>query len=188
MPRQFFTRISRQFREKKDHPWYMKPFEFILTHPVYFSTSRRGIGGGLWIGLVVGLLPIPAHTFFAILGAVLLRVNVPLAVIATWITNPLTFMAIYYFEYKLGAMMLNLSPEPLPADISFDWVLAEIEARWKPLAYGAITTALAIASTAYLLISAVWHLLTMRRYRSRHTRSVGSIKGGKGSPPNQSDR
>lgn len=187
MPRQFFTRISREFRQKKDHPWYLKPFEFILTHPAYFSASRRGIGGGLWIGLIIGLLPLPAHTFLAIVGAILLRVNVPVAVLATWVTNPFTFVPIYYFEYKLGALMLGLPTEALPAEINFDWVLAEIGLRWKPLAYGALTTALSIASTVYLLTSVTWHLVTMRRYRSRHMRTVGSIKGGQGPRPNKSD-
>jgi uncharacterized protein (DUF2062 family) len=187
MPRQFFTRISRQFREKKDHPWYLKPFEYLLAHPVYVSTSRRGIGGAVWVGLFIGFLPIPAHTFLSIVGALLLRVNVPIAAVTTWITNPLTFIPIMYFNYKVGAMLLNIPPETIPDDISMDWVMTEVELRWKPLIYGSLVIAISLASTAYLAISAIWHLLTMRRYRRRHARSIGSIKGGKQVKPKRSD-
>ena len=187
MPRQYFTRISRQFREKKDHPWYLKPFEYLLTHPVYFSTSRRGIGGAVWVGFFIGFLPIPAHTFLAILGALLLRVNVPVAAIATWISNPVTLFPIMYFNYKVGALLLDIPPETVPADISMEWVMTELETHWKPLVYGSLVIAISVASTAYLAISAIWHLVTMRRYRSRHTRSIGSIKGGKKATPKSSD-
>lgn len=187
MPRQFFTRISRQFREKPEHPWYLKPFEYLLTHPIYFSTSRRGIGGGLWIGLFIGLLPLPAHTFIAILGALLLRVNVPVAAVTTWITNPVTVVPIFYFNYKLGALLLNIPVEVIPDDISLDWVMEEIEQRWKPLVYGSLVMAVSVASVVYLMTSVAWHLLTMRRYRSRHSRSVGNIKGGNSAKLKKSD-
>jgi uncharacterized protein len=187
MPRQFFTRISKEFRQKQDHPWYMKPFEFVLTHPVYFSTSRRGIGGGLWVGLFIGLIPVPAHTLLAAIGALLLRVNVPVAIAATWVTNPFTFVPIYYFGYQIGAALLNVPPEVMPDTFSFDWVLEEIDQHWKPLMLGTGIMALSVASTVYLIISVVWHVTTLRRYRSRHQRSVGSIKGGKGPQQKQSD-
>lgn len=165
----------------------MKPFEFILAHPVYFSTSRRGIGGGLWIGLFIGLIPVPAHTLLSVIGAVLLRVNVPVAVLATWITNPFTFVPIYYFGYQVGAALLNVPPDVIPGSFSFDWVLAEVDKHWKPLLLGTGIVALSVASTVYFLISVVWHIMTVRRYRSRHQRTVGSIKGGKRPALKQSD-
>ena len=33
MPRRFFKHVSLRYREKKEHPWYLKPFEYILAHP-----------------------------------------------------------------------------------------------------------------------------------------------------------
>jgi len=179
MPRRFFTRISDQFRRKKKHPWYLKPFDFILAHPVYFSSSRRGVGGGLWLGLFVGLLPIPGQTLVAVLGAVLLRVNVPVAAIAIWISNPVTFVPIFYLAYRIGALILNIPIEAMPAEPSWAWLSEEIALRWKPLMVGSLIMAVSVASTAYLIFSVVWHVLTVSRYRKRHQRNVGSIKGGK---------
>ncbi|MEE8307405.1 MAG: DUF2062 domain-containing protein [Gammaproteobacteria bacterium] len=96
MPRRFFTNVSTRFKKKREHPWYLKPFDYVLAHPVYFSTTRRAVGGALWIGLFVGLLPIPGQTLVAVLAALWMRVNMPVAVITIWVSNPVTFVPIFY--------------------------------------------------------------------------------------------
>ena len=179
MPRKFFTQVSRRFRMKKEQPWYLRPFNYVLTHPVYFSATRRGVGGGLWVGLLVGLLPIPGQTIVAVLGALLLRVNLPVAAITVWISNPVTFVPIFYLAYKIGAALLNLPIEAVPAQLSWAWLTEGIALRLKPLFLGSLIMAISVASTAYLLFSAIWHVSTLYRYRRRHQRNVGSIKGGK---------
>jgi uncharacterized protein (DUF2062 family) len=178
MPRRFFSRISKQYRRNKVQPWYLRPFRYVLEHPVYFSPSRRSVGGGLWLGIFFGLLPIPGQTAAAILGAFLLRVNVPVAAITVWISNPLTFVPIFYLAYRLGAALMNIPPEPLPDEFSIAWLGDELALRWKPLVYGSFIMALSAASSVYLLVSAVWHVSTIYRYRRRHQRTVGSIRGG----------
>ncbi|MGI9290820.1 MAG: DUF2062 domain-containing protein, partial [Gammaproteobacteria bacterium] len=150
-----------------------------LEHPVYFSTTRRSVGGGLWLGLFVGLLPIPGQTILAVLAALWLRVNIPVAAIVLWISNPLTFVPIFYLAYRMGALMLNIPTESVPAEFTMDWVSQELASRWKPLAVGSFVMALSVSSTAYFLVSVVWHISTILRYRKRHTRSVGSIRGGR---------
>lgn len=179
MPRKFFTQVSRRFRMKKDHPWYLRPFEYVLAHPVYFSATRRGVGGGLWLGLVIGLLPIPGQTVIAVLGALLFRVNLPVAAITVWISNPVTFVPIFYLAYKIGAALLGLPIEVAPAELSWAWLSQEIAVNWKPLYFGSLVMAISVSSTVYLLFSFVWHVSTVYRYRRRHQRTVGSIKGGK---------
>jgi len=164
---------------KKDHPWYLRPFDYVLAHPVYFSATRRGVGGGLWLGLFVGLLPIPGQTIIAVLAAILLRVNVPVAAISIWISNPITFVPIFYLAYKIGAALLDIPIEAVPAEATWDWVTDEIALRWKPLFVGSLFLAVSVASTAYLIFSIVWHISTVHRYRRRHSRDIGSIKGGK---------
>ncbi|MEJ2138911.1 MAG: DUF2062 domain-containing protein [Gammaproteobacteria bacterium] len=178
MPRKFFTRFSHQYRMKKDHPWFLRPFDYVLSHPVYFSASRRGVGGGLWVGLFVGLLPIPGQTVLAVLGALALRVNLPVAAITIWVSNPITFVPIFYLAYKIGATLLGMPIDTIPAEPTMEWLTEEIAVRWKPLMYGSLIMAVSVASTVYLLFSVVWHVLTVQRYRRRHQHSIGSIKGG----------
>ena len=179
MPRKFFTRVSARYRKKKVHPWYLRPFEYILAHPAYFSATRRSVGGGLWVGIFIGLLPIPGQTVVAVIGSILLRVNVPIAAVTVWISNPITFVPIFYLSYRIGAILLDIPTETFPDELSWAWLSEELVARWKPLALGSFIMALSVSSTVYLLVSVSWHVSTVRRYRSRHNRSVGSIRGGK---------
>ena len=178
MPRRFFKRFSVRFPEK-EHPWYLKPFDYIIAHPVYWSTSRRAVCGGLWIGLFVGLLPIPGQTIVSVLLALLLRVNVPLAALVIWISNPLTFVPIFYLAYKIGAIVLNVPTEPFPDEIYLGWLAQQTATVIKPLFVGSLLMGLSISSMVYLVVSAVWHIATIRRYRKRHARTVGSIRGGR---------
>lgn len=165
MPRRFFSRLSRRFDPNKQRAWYLKPFSFLLTHPVYFSAGRRAVSGGMAVGVFIGLLPILGQTAVAIFAALMLRVNLPLAAVAVWISNPVTFIPIFYFAYRIGAAILNIPPVGLPTeDTWWDWVLLHL----RPLSYGSLLIATSAASVTYLTVSTLWHVLTVQRYRQRH--------------------
>ncbi len=183
MPRRFFKHVSLRYREKEVHPWYLKPFDYLLTHPIYFSAARRPVCGGLWIGLFVGMLPIPGQTIVAVLAALLFRVNIPVAAVTLWISNPLTFVPIFYLAYRIGTLVLNVPVQPLPAEFDLTWFIAQTDTIWTPMLTGSLIMGLSLASIVYLLVSAIWHILTIKRYRKRHSRTVGSITGG----PDHSD-
>jgi uncharacterized protein (DUF2062 family) len=167
MPRRFFTQLSRRYDHKKENQWYLRPFNYILAHPMYFATTRRGVSSGLWLGLFIGLLPIPGQTMIAVLGAIALRLNVPVAAIAVWISNPLTFVPIFYLSYKLGATLLNIPAEAFPDEFTWEWLSSKLAVRWEPLFYGSFIIASSVASTAYVIVNLVWQIMTMKRYRLR---------------------
>jgi len=134
---------------------------------MYFAATRRGVSSGLWLGLFIGLLPIPGQTMISVLGAMALRVNVPIAAIAVWISNPLTFVPIFYLSYKLGATVLNIPVEPFPDKLTWEWLSSELSMLSKPLFYGSFIIASSVASTAYIIVNLVWQIMTMKRYRLR---------------------
>lgn len=167
MPRQFFRRISVGYLRKRDYPWYLKPFRALLRHPTFFSVSRRSVAGALWVGLFIALLPLPGQTIVAPLLALLLRVNLPISVVAVWLTNPLTMVPIFWSEYRLGALILDRPVEAISLDISWDWFSSGVAASWQPLLLGAVVSATVVASTAYVLVSVIWRWLVAARYRRR---------------------
>ena len=170
MPRRFFRRISAGFPRDREYPWYLRPFDVLLRHPTFFSVSRRSIVGAIWIGLFLGLLPLPAQTIVAALAALIFRVNLPVTVAAVWVTNPLTWVPIYFFEYQLGALILELPPQPFSIDLSWQWLLEDLGRHWRPLLLGSIVTATVVASTAYVIVSVVWRVtVNVRRNRRRRT-------------------
>ena len=63
---------------------------------------------GVAIGVFSGCFPF--FGFQTLLGLFLARIlkgNLFLAAIATWISNPLTYVPLYYFNYKVGSILLK---------------------------------------------------------------------------------
>ncbi len=175
MPRKFFRRLSAPYRgNQHDTAWYLRPFKALLAHPVYFSINRRSITGALALGLVIGVLPFVGHTPAAALAALLLRVNLPVAVLSAWIGNPLTYGPIFYGEYLLGAFLLDLPPTELSVDLPLGELIAKLTEAWRPLWVGAIISALLLSGTGYLLSNAAWRLTTRWRLNRRAARRSGT--------------
>lgn len=170
MPRRFFRRISQEFPREKEYPWYLRPFQVLLRHPTFFAVSRRSVAGAAWLGLFVALLPIPAQTVLAPLAAILFRVNLPVAFAAVLITNPITWVPIYFFEYRLGLLILDLPPQAFDIELSWRWVVDDLPRYWRPLFLGSLVTATVVASTAYVFVSVAWRLAVNARYRRRQRR------------------
>jgi len=171
MPRKFFRRLSAPYRGNQENAaWYLRPFQVVLAHPVYFSINRRSITGGLALGVFVGFLPFLGHTPVVVLAALLMRVNLPVAVLATWIANPLTYGPILYGEYLLGHYLLGKPTSDLSLDLPWQQLVAGLAGAWKPLWLGALVAGLMAAGTAYLLSNAAWRLMTRLRLRRRGVR------------------
>jgi uncharacterized protein (DUF2062 family) len=141
---------------------------------VYFSINRRSIVGGLALGLCIGVLPFPGHTPVVVLAAVLLRVNLPVAVLSIWIANPLTYGPIFYGEYLLGAFLLHQAPSVVTLDLPWVELATALAATWRPLWVGAIVAGLLLAGMAYLIGNAAWRITTLLRLRRRGERRLGS--------------
>jgi hypothetical protein len=145
----------------------------LLAHPVYFSINRRSVTGGLVLGLFIGVLPFLGHTPVVVVAALLLRVNLPIAIASTWIANPLTYGPIFYAEYLLGNFLMKLPPAALSMDLPWKDLIAALARTWRPLWLGAVVTGLLLAGTAYLLSNALWRLTTQKRLKRREERRLG---------------
>ena len=65
---------------------------------------------GLAIGVFSGCFPFFGfQTLIGIFFAKLVKGNIVLAAIGTWISNPFTYVPLYYFNYKVGSIFLNNS-------------------------------------------------------------------------------
>jgi len=169
MPRRFFRRVSRSYL-RKERPWYLKPFGPVLKHPTFFSVSRRSVAGAIWIGLFIALLPVPGQTVLGFLLALMLRINVPIATVTTWVTNPITMGPVFYATYTLGRLILDMPPQSFEIELSWDWVATNFIVIGKPLLLGSFIAATLIASTGYVAVSVAWRLMVAARYRRRRAR------------------
>jgi uncharacterized protein (DUF2062 family) len=61
------------------------------------------------LGVFAGMMPvIPFQTALAVFLAILFRASKITAALGTWISNPLNWYFLYYFNYKLGTLLLGI--------------------------------------------------------------------------------
>jgi hypothetical protein len=166
MPRRYLRRISRQYR-RNQHAWYLRPFRALLRHPMYFAVNRRSVTGALAIGTFVSMLPVPGHTPIAVLVALLAGVNLGVAALAAWINSPVTYVPVFYGEYRLGAWLLGVPPQPWPEAVTAEWLRGQLAVLWKPLFLGGAIVAPLAAAVVYLGVNALWRWSSHRRLQRR---------------------
>ena len=85
-----------------------------ITYKKILSLFRHQNGSpffnakGLAIGVFSGCFPFFGfQTLIGVFFAKLAKGNIFLAAIGTWISNPFTYIPLYYFNYKIGSIFLN---------------------------------------------------------------------------------
>src|SRR5216683_5965792 len=93
MPRKFFRKYLPS-RESVRQNRFVARFGSLLRHPNLWHLNRRSVSGGVAAGMFAGLVPgsNPVQFAVAALLAVAFRVNLPVAVVVTLYTNPLTIV------------------------------------------------------------------------------------------------
>ena len=70
------------------------------------SPSQRAVGLG--VGIFSGCFPFfGLQTLMGVFLAKIFKGNSILAAFGTWISNPFTYIPLYFFNYKLGSLILN---------------------------------------------------------------------------------
>jgi len=85
-----------------------------ITYKKILSFFRKQNGSpffnakGLAIGVFSGCFPFFGfQTLIGVFFAKLARGNIYLAALGTWISNPFTYIPLYYFNYRVGSFFLN---------------------------------------------------------------------------------
>ena len=166
MPRRFLKRIMPDHRSMREHP-HLQRFGQRLAEPKLWHLNRRSIAFGLAVGLFVGFMPILGQMFVAAALAILVRVNLPIAVMAVWITNPITIAPIYFCSYQVGAYILEIPVSDQAFTMSWDWFATEFIAIWQPLLLGCFLLGTIAAILAILLVRLCWRIMVLRSWAKR---------------------
>ena len=164
--RSFFKRFLPEPHRIRDHK-QLRYFGDFLHDPNLWSLKRRSAAGGISIGLFCAFIPLPVHMIVAAAVAILFRVNLPLAVVLTWITNPLTFAPVFYFAYHLGSWLLRVPVQNIAFEFSVHWLQEIFVHIWQPLLLGCLILAMVSSLTGYFVTSLLWRILLLRKWASR---------------------
>lgn len=171
MPRKILKRFMPDHKTMQQHP-HLQRFGQRLTDPKLWHLNRRAVAGGAALGLFVAFMPVLGQMFIAAALAIFFRVNLPLAAMGVWVTNPLTIAPIYFFTYKLGAWVLDVPVEQYAFTMTWEWFTHEFLAIWQPLLLGGFICGVIAALFAILFVRLLWRLMVIRSWLKRKKKSI----------------
>ena len=78
-----------------------------IFHHIIWGLDKKSLAGGLSLGMFIAFTPtIPFQMILCAMGAIVLRVNMPIGLAACWITNPVTALPVFLTARHLGQFML----------------------------------------------------------------------------------
>ncbi|MCC0176520.1 DUF2062 domain-containing protein [Waterburya agarophytonicola K14] len=95
-------------------PWLKRRFRLTYLKLLRLRDRPEKVAKGLAIGVFAGCFPfLGLQSLIGICLATLLRGSKVAAIAATWISNPLTYVPIFIFNYKIGKLLLGTKDTPL---------------------------------------------------------------------------
>ncbi len=165
MPRRFFRKFAFKRHELSER-WFMTPFRHLLHDHRLWGIRRKTVVPAFSLGLFIACLPFPGHFVSAALAALALRINIPVASVATFVVNPLTVGPIFYFEYQLGALLLAIESGPPEFELSIDWVTHTFISIWQPMLLGSVLVGAVIALLSFVALDGLWRN-SLANYKAR---------------------
>jgi len=151
-----------------------------LMDPNVWHLNRRSVAGGIWIGLFFASLPLPIQMPLAAATAILTRVNLPLAVVSTWVSNPLTFYPIYYFNFSVGCLITGIDGTWSAGDFSVNAIFGEAFRLAWPLMLGSFVVGTIVATSGYWGVRLLWRLYVIQRWLAKKAIATAQNKRPKG--------
>ena len=181
MARKFFRKFMPS-REKVHSERALRWLKPIMNRPYLWHLNRNGVASSVGWGMFWALIPIPGQSIPAVLCTIWSRGNVPLALAATWISNPLTLIPHWWSAYVIGKFILRSDGVE---DIEWTTAYWEVKTQslssfwafistnfWNfylPLMIGSIVEGLIVGGLGYLLVMSLWRRHSANRWTaSRH--------------------
>jgi len=141
-----------------------RPFRYLYLRFIRLRGTAEDVARGMALGVFIGLTPtmgiqMPLAFFFAML----LKENKIAAVIGVWISNPMTAIPIYTYNFKVGKYLLGTPDIKMPNFSSLNEILALGHDLILPLAIGSLIAGLFSATIAYFITLKAYAVVQMER-------------------------
>ena len=164
--RNFFKR----FIPHKDHIQKQSGMHLLsdyLHNPNIWHLHRRSSAGGAAVGIFCAFIPLPVQTVGSAALAILFKVNLPIAVVFSFFSNPLTIPPIFFFAYKFGSKLLGQQHQQIEFTLSTEWISNTLVHIWEPLLLGCFILGSISALITYLLIRLIWRINAVNKWANR---------------------
>ena len=140
----------------------------LFTDPNLWHLNRRSLSGAAFIGIFCAFMPIPLQMVVAAILALRFKCNLPMSIVLVWISNPLTYVPMFYFTYRVGAWMLGM-PRTMPEQVTVAWFVEQL----IPLRLGSLLCGLVFGAVAFGVVRLLWRLAVLRSWRRRGVGRTG---------------
>ncbi len=107
-----------------------KQIKYFYVRLIKLRGEPHDLALGMAFGILAGMMPImPFQTVVAVALAMFFKGSKITAALGTWISNPLVWYLLYYYSYKLGALILGL-PEK---STIFSSIMTAIQSGEEPM-------------------------------------------------------
>lgn len=155
-----------------------------IKDPNLWHLNRRSVSAGIFVGVLCAFIPLPVQIFIAVSLCFMVRGNLPLAIGASWISNPLTYIPIFYFCYGVGGWILGVpTPTDTPPAIAmekldklndfariYEYMVSKGWHTIGTLLMGCLVVGLTSAVGSYLIIRLWWRLHIYQAWSRRRER------------------
>jgi uncharacterized protein (DUF2062 family) len=182
-----WTRANMPTRDDFAANRWLAPIAHRVLHPALWRFTRRSVPRGVALGIFCGFIIPVAQIALAAALSLPLRANVPVAALATFLTNPFTFPFFVVIANRVGEWVLRLDAFTFGAPVAttlandpgwLEWLLRATGA----VAIGYVVMAFVGAAIAHILTAIGWRLWIAARWRARRRRQFRPA-GGDGSGP-----
>jgi uncharacterized protein (DUF2062 family) len=99
-------------KRKSSQPQWQRRLRYFYYRFVRMRGSSAAIARGLAAGVFAGCFPLfGLQTIMGVAIAAICKGNKLMAAAGTWISNPFTYVPIYFFNFRFGQWLLSLGQE-----------------------------------------------------------------------------
>lgn len=147
----------------------------VLHEPNLWHVNRHSVAKAFLIGVFWCLIPMPFQMVPAAFCAIWMNCNLPISVALVWISNPITMPPIFYFNYLVGAFILNRPTQEYEMEFSIHWISEKLIDVGLPLYFGSLVVGIVFSLASYALIELLWRRKIRRDWHQRRV-SRGYIR------------
>lgn len=153
-----FLKHPRKLKKSPVMRWFARHF----LHKGVWRPTQHTFAGGMAVGMFVTLQLLPIQMATAVILAAIFRVNIPVAVALSWVSNPVTVPFLAVAEYKVGKWLLSLYsqvpstpfPTQLPESIAEMWL--GLREHAPVMLFGGLILGALVAPVSYALTYVSW--------------------------------
>ncbi len=166
MPKKFLKKYLPKPHEFKKHGKLDFLGDRIYAQNLW-HLNRHSVAGAFWIGVFCSFLPMPFQMIVAAVLALFFCKNLPLSVGLVWISNPVTWIPIFYPTYKLGTWILGIPQKEFSIELTMDWFTNQLAEIWQPLFLGSLIAGVFFATLAFFTVKVIWRWHIIHHWKTR---------------------